>query len=29
MALQLERAFCEVVRAAGGRLPPLEFVPGE
>jgi glycosyltransferase involved in cell wall biosynthesis len=28
MALQLERAYCEVVRAARGRLPELEFVPG-
>lgn len=27
MALQLERAYCELVRAAGGR-PRLEFVPG-
>jgi glycosyltransferase involved in cell wall biosynthesis len=29
MALQLERAYCEVVRAARGRLPALDFVPGE
>jgi glycosyltransferase involved in cell wall biosynthesis len=28
MALQLERAYCEVVRAARGHLPELEFVPG-
>jgi len=28
MALQLERAYCEVVRAARGRTPELEFVPG-
>jgi glycosyltransferase involved in cell wall biosynthesis len=28
MALQLERAYCEVVRAARGRLPKLEFEPG-
>ncbi len=29
MALQLERAYCEVVRAARGRLPELAYVPGE
>jgi glycosyltransferase involved in cell wall biosynthesis len=29
MALELERAYCPVVRAARGRLPRLEFVPGE
>ena len=29
MALELERAYCEVVQAQRGRLPALEFVPGE
>lgn len=29
MTLQLERAYCEAVRAARGRLPALAFVPGE
>jgi glycosyltransferase involved in cell wall biosynthesis len=28
MALQLERAYCEVLRAAGKRVPPLDFAPG-
>jgi glycosyltransferase involved in cell wall biosynthesis len=28
MALQLERAYCDVLAAAGARLPPLAFVPG-
>jgi glycosyltransferase involved in cell wall biosynthesis len=29
MALELERAYCDVIREARGRLPALEFVPGE
>lgn len=29
MALQLERAYCDTIRAARGRLPELDFVPGE
>jgi glycosyltransferase involved in cell wall biosynthesis len=29
MALELERAYCEVVREARGSLPELEFRPGE
>lgn len=28
MALQLERAYCEVVRAQRGAVPALDFVPG-
>jgi glycosyltransferase involved in cell wall biosynthesis len=29
MALQLERAYCEVVAEMRGRLPALAYVPGE
>lgn len=28
MTLQLERAYCEVLREARGSLPPLDFLPG-
>jgi hypothetical protein len=28
MALELERAYCEVLVAAGRRLPPLRYEPG-